>query len=1174
MQVVDAGASCSTALFDDRGADGLLNGKTLRSRSREAGSLQSVETRSGRSTGSSAGSFATDGEGHFRFPIPLWQLNVAEEIVREVRDGADLSDALRGMGQLRALPGYTIQSRKLSGAMTPHEGTGRDATDGYFSNQQKVSDIVMFYLHFELDDIMLLAQMWQLKKERGELQTDPIIVWAVSYTDLVQESLFFEKKQLMASLLGVQTDDVFMLLQPTAGDVDSSACQGHPMTEELRSRREETISNICEMLLQYPSALVHLYISAPCNGNIGAIRDYLREGGSWPPKGKWKIRMYTGSYNIRGDGMHEADIEAVKDLVSDANPIVDISRYVFFGGEASHPSTRGLGSFSLPSLAKEICRRDGWLAAAIRTFHDEFNRSLISPSNDRLFFEPLTDEEKAAFDVIAYELDATGDFKGYAQSLYMDADLMAKVPDHKKSCVAAFKNDACEAPLCGQLLFAYEWLAKEKPNSLTQMQVGRWLLDTGVGKTSVDTSDPGGVRAIQPALAVPNDMDLLRRLRRLTQAFFLRYLDRVTREEPMHEDGEASQEATERSPKNGEAVPMMGFEFHDGASRLAVARQRKAAMLPDGALFQKPLSWSSGSPETRKPSNGRNRSPKRLQDGADASSIIMARPSSLQDPDNASNDAAASDDDEQLSAWKSVAERAHMTIDPGGADTYDVVIPKIRGVPLYLTEVRDLGNKLALRGKRLTNSSCSGPVLPLAISLRVVQVLAGAGMALQAYLTSTCEQGLLKYDYWIWGPYFVFILFHLSMEIRIFRHLSLPYIQSVGRWELLTKEVTFEFWFTWQMWNSLLHLFGIGTANSFLGMVSAEHLRQICGPEAKMGRLWKAALDQSILVHWASDVPFCVLPLIVFGVQFLHLLCDVIYTLPGWNQWNTKGINWRYGKPFPQELEWEVVEYVSPQVGGVSLLGLRRPLGTRFVYYNVIRRLLTTGAALDHICMGSGMSTIQSMDNYIDPVARDTKDVVPKKFEIVSCDAADKALIGTRKFLQDGLSVINRRLLMFLFSGLLFSGCHLQLQLSYHYLQCTAYPSHCHYNSTRLWVGIATATLSSSIMLFKIVMAFKVGLDVLTIWHCCKNFVIPAAEELIQNGSHDHPEKCVSTIRECVELHSELKPRLVILLFLSLLLVMLFGMALAKMTMGQFVCEHHVWNFRLNLWSGCVSFTE
>jgi len=503
-----------------------------------------------------------------------------------------------------------------------------------------------------------------------------------------------------------------------------------------------------------------------------------------------------------------------------------------------------------------------------------------------------------------------------------------------------------------------------------------------------------------------------------------------------------------------------------------------------------------------------------------------------------------------------------------------VVTPRIRDVPLYLKEVRDLGNMMALRGKKLTNSSCSGPVLLLAISLRVVQVLAGAGMAVLAYLTSNCEQGLLKYDYWIWGPYFVFVLLHLKMEIHIFKHLSIPYIQSVGRWELLTKEVSFVLWFCWQMGNSLLHLFGIGTANSFLGMVSAEHYRQICGPEKRMGTLWQTSLDQSVLVHWASGTPFCVFPLVIFGVQFVHLVCDMVYILPGWNQWNTEGMNWKFGKAFPQSLEREVVEYVSPQVGGVSLLGLRRPHGTRFVYYNVVKRILTTGAALDHICMGSGMSTIQSMDNYIDMVANNTKDVVPKEFERLTCDAVDNALIGTRKFLQDGLSVINRRLLMFLFSGLLFSGCHLQLQLSYHYLQCTAYPDHCHVTSTRLWMGIVTATLSSGIMLFKIVKAFNTGMNGLTIWHCCQNFVIPSAEEMVQKNSHDHPDKCASAIVEVVELHSELKTRLAILVFLSFLLVMLFCLALLKMTMGQFVCEHHIWNFRLNVMEGCVSFNE
>lgn len=307
---------------------------------RSHASQATSKSRRSNSTSSSVGSLSPEGEGHFRFALPLRQLNTAEEIVREVRDGENVSYVLRRMGQLRAMPGYTLAGRalSLSGTMTPCESR---AHEGFFSNRADTgSDLVFFYLHFELDDVMLLAQLWQLKKEKCEMNQDPIIVWAVSYTDLASENLFFEKKQLMASMLGVRSEDIFMLLQSAAGDLDDSAGQGHPMTEKLRQRRDETISNICEVLMEYPSSLVHLYISAPCNGNFGAIRDYLRGEESWPPKAKWKVHMYTGSYNIRGHHVRDADIEALQDLVSDANPLVDVSRYFFFGGEGAHPIRR------------------------------------------------------------------------------------------------------------------------------------------------------------------------------------------------------------------------------------------------------------------------------------------------------------------------------------------------------------------------------------------------------------------------------------------------------------------------------------------------------------------------------------------------------------------------------------------------------------------------------------------------------------------------------------------------------------------------------------------------------------------------------------------------------------------------------------------------------------------
>jgi len=404
-------------------------------------------------------------------------------------------------------------------------------------------------------------------------------------------------------------------------------------------------------------------------------------------------------------------------------------------------------------------------------------------------------------------------------------------------------------------------------------------------------------------------------------------------------------------------------------------------------------------------------------------------------------------------------------------------------------------------------------------------------MAVLTFLTSSCDkdESVLVYPYWIWGPYFAFVVAHISQEIRIFKHLSIPYIQSVGSWKVMgqvfvSHDRSFAFWLVVQMILSTVHLFGLGTANIFLGMVTAEHFRGICGPERKMDEYWRFALGHSVAIHWLSVLPFCGLPLIIFGVQFIRLVIDMIAILPGWNQWNTKGMNWRYGQPFPQPLETEVIEYVSPQVGGISLLGLRRPNGTRFVYYNVLRHLMTTGAALDHICLGSGMSTITSMDNYLETVSREAYSVVPGKAASLSCDAVDKALASTRKFLQDVLSVMNGKIQLFCFKGILFSALHLQLQVTYHYLRCAAYPSHCH-SATRLWIGIAAATLSSGLMLFQVVVTAKRAWDVLTVWQRCKKFVVPVAEDFIQKGSHEQPERCATAISEIDGLQHELRPR-------------------------------------------------
>merc|ERR1719253_2180340 len=75
-----------------------------------------------------------------------------------------------------------------------------------------------------------------------------------------------------------------------------------------------------------------------------------------------------------------ADIMRFSDI-----PLVDMSKFPFFGGKQCHALTASLGSFAFPGFAMRINRQEPLLAAAWKSFNEEFNQELIHPDKASLF---------------------------------------------------------------------------------------------------------------------------------------------------------------------------------------------------------------------------------------------------------------------------------------------------------------------------------------------------------------------------------------------------------------------------------------------------------------------------------------------------------------------------------------------------------------------------------------------------------------------------------------------------------------------------------------------------------------------------------------------------------------------------------------------------------------------
>merc|ERR1712062_643440 len=130
---------------------------------------------------------------------------------------------------------------------------------------------------------------------------------------------------------------------------------------------------------------IDLYITSPLNGNLHCIVSELKKTRSWPLKRanneevKWRIKMYSGQYNMKG--LQPLDLEALKELVSCSDePLVDVARFPFFGGKNAHPITASLKTFVTPTFAKEVSAEWPETAAMLKIFNHVKIAELISPT--------------------------------------------------------------------------------------------------------------------------------------------------------------------------------------------------------------------------------------------------------------------------------------------------------------------------------------------------------------------------------------------------------------------------------------------------------------------------------------------------------------------------------------------------------------------------------------------------------------------------------------------------------------------------------------------------------------------------------------------------------------------------------------------------------------------------
>lgn len=440
--------------------------------------------------------------GNLCYPVKPETMALVQNIVTRFRAGASLDSLLGEYGP-----------RPTSAAMTPWCET--------MINQ---GTLLMIYTDLEPDDVMAVAQLWQWKAETKKMQGQPLLIAHANFEDKDGGEIWENKQMMVATMLGVR--EYYTLTKE--GDDGAQKYERdesiHPQNQALAAARDHTVHAICEKLVQFTGDSIELFVLAPGCGNLGAIVSKLKSWGHWPLKARWSVKLYSGSFNMKG--MTDADIEALESVMSCSDvPLIDVGKFPFFGGKDYHRWTDSLTTFAMPSFAKHVARSYPVVAALLKKFNDEFNEGLIKPKDSLFKGKTLTDEQKERLARLKtiFRYGDPNAVQQWCKAMVEDSDLFALVAGFKKSTFLAMAYGGCDAPLCDQLLFLYEWMVQEAPESLVATE-GYWKFNKEKGFTMVTQEPTGSFRAIQPVLKEPKDEQVLVRMRHALETYFLRHL--------------------------------------------------------------------------------------------------------------------------------------------------------------------------------------------------------------------------------------------------------------------------------------------------------------------------------------------------------------------------------------------------------------------------------------------------------------------------------------------------------------------------------------------------------------------------------------------------------------------------------------------------------------------------
>merc|ERR1712217_362453 len=195
----------------------------------------------------------------------------------------------------------------------------------------------------------------------------------------------------------------------------------------------------------------------------------------------WSLALYSGQHNV--GGLTQADIYALQEIMKFAHlsPMMDVSKYPFFGGELSHPWTQSLSTFASPDLSKSLSEKYPFFAGLLKLYNDEYNSLLVDPRTN-IFEQDLTEEEAKTLQTYSqgYDPQDMAKVRQYCKAVSEDKHLFWKVRQKKRSTFFACANGGCDWPLCDQLVFASEYLKMKIPKSL-KWERGSWSFEVGSG---------------------------------------------------------------------------------------------------------------------------------------------------------------------------------------------------------------------------------------------------------------------------------------------------------------------------------------------------------------------------------------------------------------------------------------------------------------------------------------------------------------------------------------------------------------------------------------------------------------------------------------------------------------------------------------------------------------------